>query len=185
MAVLALTANAQQYDPESDFSAKIINNGRGVEIIKYVGSKQTVNIPPTFEGIPVTSIGERAFVECTSLTRITIPNSVTSIGDSAFIDCTSLTGVTIPNSVTSIGDGAFVGCTGLTGITIPDSVTSIGSSAFIGCTSLISVTFQSANISISFYAAFNGDLKDKYRAGGAGTYKTTAPVGEKSAWTKQ
>ena len=44
---------------------------------------------------------------CTSLTSVTIPNSVTSIGDYAFDDCTSLTSVTIPNSVTSIGSGAF------------------------------------------------------------------------------
>jgi len=38
MSVLAVTANAQQYAPENDFSAKIIDNGRGVEIIKYTGS---------------------------------------------------------------------------------------------------------------------------------------------------
>ena len=78
MTVLAVTVYAQQYAPESDFSAKVINNGRGVEIIKYVGSRQTVNIPPTFEGIPVTSIGDEAFLGNTSLASITIPNSVTS-----------------------------------------------------------------------------------------------------------
>ncbi len=48
-----------------------------------------------------------AFDDCTSLTSVTIPNSVTSIGDYAFNGCFSLTNVTIPNSVTSIGDGAF------------------------------------------------------------------------------
>ena len=39
-----------------------------------------------------------------------IPNSVTSIGDRAFWDCESLTSIHIPDSVTSIGDGAFYGC---------------------------------------------------------------------------
>ena len=46
--------------------------------------------------------------DCTSLTSVTIPNSVTSIGDNAFSDCTSLTSVTIPNSVTSIGDAFWL-----------------------------------------------------------------------------
>ena len=88
----------------------------------------------------VTSIGYKAFDDCTSLTSVTIPDSVTSIGDSAFSGCTSLTSVTIPDSVTSIGDSAFSGCTSLTSVTIPDSVTSIGDWAFSYCTSLTSVT---------------------------------------------
>ena len=64
----------------------------------------------------VTSIGGSAFENCSSLTSITIPNSVMSIGSSAFRGCSSLTSVTIPNSVTSIGDEAFWGCTNLTDI---------------------------------------------------------------------
>ncbi|MBQ8916448.1 MAG: leucine-rich repeat domain-containing protein, partial [Alistipes sp.] len=56
------------------------------------------------------------FHGCTSLTSITLPDSVTSIGDYAFYGCTSLTSITIPESVTSIGLRAFGGCTGLTSI---------------------------------------------------------------------
>lgn len=78
----------------------------------------------------VTSIGERAFYDCSGLTSVTIPNSVTSIGRNAFYGCSGLTSVTIPNSVTSIGNEAFYWCSNLTPVTIPNSVTSIGSNAF-------------------------------------------------------
>ena len=65
--------------------------------------------------------------------------SVTSIGDEAFRDCTSLTAITLPESVTSIERDAFRGCWGLTTITIPESVTSIGERAFSYCSSLTAV----------------------------------------------
>ena len=81
----------------------------------------------------VTSIGSRAFMDCTGLTSVTIPNSVTSIGDFEFYNCTGLSSVTIPNSVISIGSNTFYNCYGLTSVTIPNSVTSIGRATFYGC----------------------------------------------------
>ena len=108
----------------------------------------------TYDGTTysVTSIGEQAFYDCSSLTSITIPNSVTSIGRDAFCDCSSLTSVTIPNSVTSIGRTAFQNCSSLTSITIPNSVTSIGDWAFFYCSSLTSVTIPNSVTSIGYMA---------------------------------
>ena len=62
-----------------------------------------------------------------------IPSSVTSIGDRAFLGCGSLSEIVIPSSVTSIGDRAFSCCDSLPEIVIPFSVTSIGDSAFYDC----------------------------------------------------
>lgn len=92
----------------------------------------------------VTSIGNYAFLDCSSLTSVTIPNSVTSIGNYAFRDCSGLTSITIPNSVTSIGYGAFRYCSGLISITLPNSLTNIYNSAFEGCSSLTSVTIPTS-----------------------------------------
>ena len=61
----------------------------------------------------VKSIGIWTFDCCTSLTTISIPNSVKFIGDWAFYNCTSLTSIKIPNSVKSIGDNAFHNCRSL------------------------------------------------------------------------
>jgi len=119
----------------------------------------------------VTTIGSDAFYGCDNLTGVIIPNGVIRIGSYAFYDCWNLTSVTIPNSVTSIGDRAFSWCDKLTEITIPDSVTKIGDRAFYNCDSLTSVTFAGTiNLTNFSNYAFDGDLRNKYLAGGKGTY---------------
>ena len=112
------------------FSANIVSNTFDADkecwIIKFDGD--------------VTTIGDSAFRECSSLTSVTIPDGVTTIGYYAFLDCRSLTSITIPDSVTTIGERAFARCESLTSVTIGDSVITIGVSAFDGCSSLTSIT---------------------------------------------
>lgn len=129
-------------------SYNLSHDGTYYTVSKGTSTDENIIIPNSYKGIPVTGIESHAFFFCTSLTSITIPNSVTSIGYGAFKGCTSLTSITIPDSVTSIGDVAFSGCTNLANITIPDSVTSIGD-AFSGCTSLTSITIPDSVTEIS------------------------------------
>ena len=100
----------------------------------------------------VTSIGNRAFSCCSSLSKIVIPSSVNSIGNSAFSGCSSLSEVVIPSSVNSIGNRAFSDCSSLSKIVIPTSVTSIGDWAFSGCSYLSEVVIPSSVTSIGGWA---------------------------------
>ena len=117
------------------------------QVVDYDGTETSVTIEATYEGVAVTEIGNNAFKNST-ITSVTIPDSIISIGNSAFNGCTGLTEIVIPNSVTSIGNSAFENCSGFTEFVIPDSVTSIGKSAFCNCTSLTSVTIGSGVKSI-------------------------------------
>ncbi len=87
---------------------------------------KSVNIP---EGI--THIDEETFHMCGALTEIEIPSSVKVIGKGAFSSC-YLKEITIPSTVTEIGEEAFEGCEHLTEVIIPDTVTKIGKKAFAG-----------------------------------------------------
>ena len=131
----------------------------------------------------VTSIGKRAFAECSGLTgELSIPNSVISIDSWAFYGCSGLKGdIIIPNSVTTIGEYAFSDCIGFDGslqlpsnlttiekrtfnnccflkgqITLPNSITKIGDYAFYRCSSLTgNINFPKSIVSIGA-GAFSG-----------------------------
>ncbi len=127
----------------------------GKTLVKYaIGKTATEFIIPD----SVTSIGEMAFEDCSSLMSIVIPDSVTSIGADAFYDCEKLTSVTIGDGVTSIGVKAFDSCSSLTSIVIPDSVTSIGEMAFEDCSSLTNITVDTNNAN---YQSIDGNLYSK------------------------
>ena len=100
-------------------------------------------IPATYNGRAITEIADNGF-SLAKVVEVIIPDSVTSIGYRAFSDCSSLTSIEILDGVTSIGYEAFRGCSSLTSIVIPDSVTIIGGSAFWNCDSLVYNEYDNA-----------------------------------------
>ena len=160
------------YDDSVNF---VIENG---VLKKYNGWQTFVEIPDT-----VTSIGDEAFKNNTSMVSVSIPDSVKSIGDSAFYGCTSLLGVVIPDSVEKTGRCAFQkcsklasaylpvnekftymnaymfeSCTSLKKIEIPDNVTGIDGAAFAECKKLSDVVL-SKNLKTMGWQVFGNDNK--------------------------
>ena len=108
----------------------IVVNGEATITYCDLNISGDVEIPETLGGYPVTKIGSSAFMNCSYLTSVTIPDGVTYIGEDAFNGCTGLTKITISDSVESIDKRAFYNCDCLTSVTIPGSVRSIGYWAF-------------------------------------------------------
>jgi BspA type Leucine rich repeat region (6 copies) len=158
-------------------------NGGAITITKYTGTGGNVSIPSSINGFPVKIVGGSAFYKNSSVTSVSIPNTVYNIGGSAFAFCTALTNVNIattasssieigqqafwycfplqtfniPQGVSKVDYGAFLG-SGLTNVTIPQSLTNINGSAFSYCSNLVSIAIDSNNPS---YCIVSNVLYDK------------------------
>ena len=89
-----------------------VNHGDSIEITGFNNSVSDVVIPSEIEGLPVTAISVGAFYLST-ITSIEIPNTVTSIGEMAFLGCTSLKSVKLSTGVAKIDKNAFGSCSAL------------------------------------------------------------------------
>jgi hypothetical protein len=155
----AEVGNNQYFVGTASIPTTVSSNGNSFTVTAIANSAflncsglTAVTIPNT-----VTYIGDSAFESCRLLKTVIIPTSITSIGNHTFNDCQILTAVTIPTSVTTIGRSAFQGCLKLKSVTIPNSVTSIGDLAFYGCGALTSIIISNAvkSIGVSVFAHCN------------------------------
>jgi uncharacterized repeat protein (TIGR02543 family) len=122
-------------------------------------SMEVLNVPAqlsTDQGyLPVVAIASGAFKENTTLTHVTLPDSVVTVGDEAFSGCVNLESVRLGSATTTLGASAFMNCAGLELMTLPGSVTTIGASTFENCTGLLGITIGNNLNSIGNYAFKN------------------------------
>ncbi len=105
----------------------------------------------------LTTIKEGAFSYCTSLTSISLPDSVTTLASRAFMGCSKLVNAHLPASLTLIDDRTFYACSALTTVNIPYGVTYIDSYAFDSCTSLKTIWIPSTVVEFNCWYD-DGDL---------------------------
>ncbi|MBQ3494940.1 MAG: leucine-rich repeat domain-containing protein, partial [Clostridia bacterium] len=133
-AILTTTDNSNYY--YQDIKYKLNSSNKTASVAGYQNSPTNVEIPALVtngvDNYVVASFEAGAFNNCTSLTSITIPNTITSIGISSFQRCSGLTSVKIPKSITSIYNYAFSDCSRLSLISIPNIAFILDGTAFNG-----------------------------------------------------
>ena len=144
-------------------------NDGTIGVLKYLGSAVEVAVPSTLSSKTVVEIYENCFRNNSTVTNITIPNSVTSMGSSAFAGCNALATLTIPyvgrTSTSNNYLGYIFGASSYSSnsTSVPGSLktivvtggTSIASYAFYGCSSLTSITIPNSVTSMGS-SAFSG-----------------------------
>ena len=114
------------------FLYTILEDGT-VEVSAYLDDKTDVVIPATYQGKSVKSLKNWLFLNNSSITSVTLPDSVTRIGKGAFYSCVELKTVTMGNNVTEIGESAFEKCLFIENITLSNQLETIGDEAFYDC----------------------------------------------------
>ena len=130
-------------EKESGMTFALINGNTEYEVTGKGIATGDIVIPDTYRGLPVTSIGKKAFFNKSDVSSVVIGKNVRSIGEYAFANCSYITSVTIPEGLTFIGESAFASCRLLNSkIVIPEGVTNIPKNAFAYCVSLQEVVFS-------------------------------------------
>ena len=106
-------------------------DGKYATVTDYDGVASKGYISKEYRGVPVTNIGDSAFIHNQNIKEIILPNTIVTIEDFAFAYST-LEYLTLPDSVKTIGEYAFMDCNNLFGFKISKNVETISRGAFEG-----------------------------------------------------
>ena len=135
-----ISAGGSAYDPQGLEFCPLADGSYAVAIgsARYL---REIEVPASFNGRPVTAVGEGGFAGAPSLERIALPEGLTCVGASAFAGCENLVEVVLPATLEEIGGAAFENCAALAEVALPAALQGIGASAFAGCDSLARAAF--------------------------------------------
>ena len=157
--------------PTEGIELALNDDGQSYYVKGYGTSNKNIEnrylvIPSEYNGLPVTRIGDNAFMHCNYFDKVYIPDSITHIGNYAFNNCMYLNDLVIPASVTYIGEAAFFSATmesssifeELMTISISEFVTYIGPGAFSSMGRVVSIDVNENNPN---YMSIDGHLYTK------------------------
>ncbi len=143
-----------------DFDYAYQQISQEITITKYKGQKASVSVPGQIDGYPVTQIGIRAFANCKSLQKITLPDTITGISDYAFSGCGMLKSLKLPESTVKLGT-RIIENTAIPSMAIPKSISRVTQYGFAGpfanCQTLTKVEFAAGTESIPAYMLSSGN----------------------------
>ena len=108
------------------------------KIAEMLPNPGEIIIPDVLDGILITSLKEKTFLNADTVLSVIIPDKVTALPDSLFYNATAMQSVTLPASLAVISQRAFINCASLQSVTVPAGVVTIGLRAFNNCYALTS-----------------------------------------------
>lgn len=155
-----LRGEETQEQPKDPLFQYVKTDDGGIRIVGYPGGQESLTIPDTIEGLPVTELGDFAFAKDETMKHVDIPDTVTLIDTAAFFGCYNLQSVGMSANVEIIGDSAFSCCSTLTDITLPETLHTIDDSAFWVCRDLEKLEIPSSVTYLGEAAFFYANLKE-------------------------
>ena len=129
----------------------------GLKIVSVDSSTTELHLKRDVDGMPLLTVGEDAFSQCSVLQTLTFESGITEFETAALYGCSALTTLKLPDTLTKIGEGAFAFCSSLTALELPDSVTEIGAYAFSNCSRLEHITLPKG-VKVLMPYTFQSDL---------------------------
>lgn len=129
-------AKEQEYADKRGISQRFLvsEENRQITITRYLThNTQSVSLPDSIEGFPVTAIGEGCFFSHSEIKEIILPKSLTRIGDQAFALCKGISELELPDQIEELGCYAFRDCTGLNRVKLPAKLKRLRRGVFSFC----------------------------------------------------